>query len=129
MSQQKQKGSVLEQGLLSAMQAIDNQIARAMERNPAERETHGVQKWEPINNKVEQVCVFLMNALGDDEIKLDSLLVLYQSLSKSLLMVVEDLGEEGLGKMRSSYCLSALENITVDVERAKKMLKGTTDLM
>jgi len=45
MTKKKPKAPPLEQGLLTAMKAIDNQIAREMQRSPAEREAPGMQKW------------------------------------------------------------------------------------
>ncbi|MFN8389054.1 MAG: hypothetical protein U0136_02040 [Bdellovibrionota bacterium] len=129
MTKKEAKIPPLEEGLLRAMQALDNQIARAMERTPAEREAHGVQKWEPITERIERVCVFLMNALGDDEVKLDSLVILSQAFAKALTLVTDDLGEEGLGKLRTAYCLNAFEQIAADAERGRAALKHDAELM
>jgi hypothetical protein len=106
----------LEQGLLQAMKAIDNQVARAMQRSPAAREVHGVQKWEPYNTRVESVTAFLLEELGDTSITLDSLLVFSQAFTKALQLVVSDLGREGLGEMRASYCLDAMEKVERDAQ-------------
>lgn len=129
MSEKKEPRSKLEAGLITAMQALDNQIARAIGRTPEEREIHGVQKWEPMSDRVEQICVLLIDALGDQEIGLDSVVVLAQALSKALFMIVDDLEGQDLGKLRTAYCLSALENILNDSERAQKLLKGDAGLM
>jgi hypothetical protein len=129
MAKNEEKLPPLEEGLQMAMRALDNQIARAMERTPAEREVHGVQKWEPLSQRVERVCVYVMNALGDKDIQLDSLLVLAQAFPKALALLVDDLGEEGLGKLRTAYCLSALEQIALDAERGRSLLKGQIELM
>jgi hypothetical protein len=124
----KEKGPLLESGLLQAMQAIDGQIAREMQRSPGEVERGGTLKWEPFNKRVEGVSSFLMNALGDREIELDSLLVLSQALVKSLYLVVEDLQREGLGKVRASYCLSAAEGIEKDARRTVEVLRDRREL-
>ena len=61
----KQKPPKLEQHLLQAMRVIDNRVARQMQRTPAEREVHGVQKWEPYRIVVEDICALLLNEIGD----------------------------------------------------------------
>ena len=43
-------------------------------------------------------------------------------------MYVDDLGVEGLGKVRTAYCLQALENISRDVSRGEQALKGDSNL-
>ena len=122
MSKNPEKAPPLEQGLITAMQAIDNQIAREMLRSPSELDEHGVQKWEPFMKRIESVSVLVLNALGEQEIQLDSILVLAQALSKSLQLVIEDLGQEGLGNVRTDYCLSALDKISKDMHRALQFL-------
>lgn len=106
----------LEEGLAQALKAIDNQIARAMQRSPAQRELHGVQKWEPYAERVEKIATFLLQEVGDGSIELDSLLVCAQAFAKALQLLCSDLGEEGLGKIRSAYCLDAMEKITRDAQ-------------
>jgi hypothetical protein len=107
----------LEDGLLQAMKAIDNQIARAMQRTPSERETLGVQKWEPYDSRVESVAAFVLQELGDAEVSLDSLLVLAQAFTKALYLVCDDLGTEGLGEVRVRYCLEAMHKISRDSQK------------
>lgn len=124
----KAKLPPLEGGLLTALKAIDNQVARAMQRSPEEKEEQGVQKWEPYNTRVENITALLLNALGDGDIELDGLLVLSQATSKTLNMLVGDLGEAGLGKMRSSYCREALKNIGDDISRAVDELQDTRSI-
>ena len=96
------------------MKALDNQIAREMQRSPEEREKHGVQKWEPFQNRIEIVTPLILNSLGEGEVNLDSLIVLSQSFVKALRMMVDDLGEEGLGKVRFQYAVRALSAIQID---------------
>ena len=115
-------GSKLEQGLSQAMKAIDNQIARAMQRTPAEREVQGVQKWEPYETRVENITAFLLEQLGGQEISLDSILVLAQAFTKSLRIVTDDLGGEGLGEVRSAYCFDAMKKIERDAHQALQEL-------
>ena len=112
-----QKYTKLEEGLLQCMRALDKQVSRELQRTPTELETKGTRKWEPLENRVETVAAFLVQSLGEQAIELDSILIMAQALSKTLCLVVEDLGEKGLGKVRTEYCLSAGENIKRDSER------------
>lgn len=113
----------LEAGLLRALSAIDNQVAREMQRSPEELEKHGVQKWEPYNKRVELITSLLLNSLGDNSIKLDSILVLSKALSKTLSYAVSDLGPSGLGKVRTSYCLDAADEIARDLREIEGRLR------
>ena len=99
----------LEQGILELMQALDSQVARALERTPAEREIHGVQKWEPLGEKVEQVSAFVLESFAGRAITLDALLICAEAFGKSLRLIVDELGSEGLGQIRTRYCEQALE--------------------
>jgi hypothetical protein len=120
--------SPLEEGLLRAMTAIDKQVAREMQRTPSELEVHGVQKWEPYQKRIEFISSFILNSLGDEQAQLDSVLVLSQAFTKSLTLLVADLGVEGLGKLRSDYALAAAESISKDTFKIGQMLKGTEQL-
>ncbi len=113
----------LESGLLQAMQALDNQIARAMERSPSELEVSGVQKWKPYAERVEAVSTFLLESFGGEEINLDSLLVLSQVFPKVISILSDELGREGLGELRSSYVLSVLEGLEREAGRAIRNFK------
>lgn len=112
-----------EEGLLQAMKAIDNQVARALQRTPAEREALGVQKWEPYESRVEHTAAFILNELGDAAVSLDSILVLSQAFTKALRLAAEELGAEGLGSMRTAYCIDAMEKIDRDAGRALSELR------
>jgi hypothetical protein len=112
----KENFGKLEEGLLQAMKAIDNQVARAMQRSPAEREMHGVQKWEPYASRVEGISAFLLQEIGDTNVGLDSLLVCAQAFTKVLQLVCDDLGREGLGTLRASYCLDAMGKVRRDAQ-------------
>jgi hypothetical protein len=118
------KPGKLEEGLLQAMHAIDNQVARAMQRSPAEREAQGVQKWEPYDTRIEHVAAYVLNELGDNTVALDSVLVLAQAFTKALRLAVEDLGTEGLGTVRTSYCIDTMERILRDADRALSELQS-----
>jgi hypothetical protein len=113
-----------EEGLLQAMKAIDNQIARALQRTPAERELQGVQKWEPYESRIEHVTAFLLNQLGDSEVSFDSLIVFAQAFTKALRFAAEDLGTEGLGAMRTDYCRDAMQKIERDASKALSEMCG-----
>lgn len=114
----REKLPPLEEGLLTALQAIDNQIAREVgTRSPEEREELGIQKWEPLVSRIERICGFVLDRFGENELDLDGIIVLSQAMTKTLQLLFEELGEEGLGKMRYSYCRSALEEIEKSVAR------------
>ena len=129
MTKEEQKIPPLEQAIQDAMQALDTQIAREMQRTPQERSEHGVQKWEPISRRVERVTAWVLNCLGEGEVELDSLLVLSQAMAKALRMASEDLGEKGLGKVRTGYCLGAFEAIAKDAENGLAILRSERELM
>jgi len=118
----------LEEGLLRAMQALDKQVAREMQRTPAQREIKGILKDEPYDKRVENVTSFLLNSLGDEAITLDSLIILSRTLVKTLYLVVDDLGLEGLGNVRAGYCRTALDAISQDVHRGLTVLRGGADI-
>lgn len=117
MTKDKLKGLPFEESLLGALKSIDNQIARQMQRTPAEREESGVQKWTPLTEKIEQTATVVLDGFADGHIQLDSLIVLAQSLVKSLYLIVEDVGAEDLGDLRSAYCQDALEKIERDARQ------------
>ena len=114
--------------LIRAMRAIDNQIAREMQRSPAELEQHGVQKWEPIEKRAELTVSAVLDSLGGNEIELESVLVLSQALAKVILLVTEDLGSDGLGKVRSEYTREAIRKIARDMQRAGENLQAEQTL-
>ena len=123
MSKQRIESEPLELGLRQALQALDNQIAREMQRSPADRETHGVLKWEPIESRIERVSAYLLSIFGE-EIQLDSLMVLAQALVKTLALVVEDCGAEGLGEVRSRYIERAAEAVIRDATMMRSSATG-----
>src|SRR5687768_4499926 len=109
-----EKGEPLQAGLLRCMAAIDNQIARRMQRTPAEREAEGLRKWVPYNEKVEEISALLVGWLAEGKVEFDSLIVLSRALAKTLYIMVDELGEGDLGRVRSEACLSALEHMERD---------------
>ena len=117
-----EKLTPLDEGLLRALRAIDTQVAREMQRTPAELEKLGVQKWEPFNKRIENIAAFLIDNISEQNVQLDSLLVLSQALVKVLKIFSEDLGEEGLGKMRVAYVRWALENLARDAYEGQRAL-------
>ena len=128
MTTKKIKTPPLKEGLITAMQALDVQVARDLQRTPAQEEVLGVQKWEPYQKRIEDVATLLIDCVGDRTITLDPLLILSQAFSKALQILACDLGQDGLGKMRSDYCTAAFENLASDSARALSLLKEEKDL-
>jgi len=124
MKEDREKLPVLEESLLEALKALDNQIAREMQRDAKSRDTHGAQKWEPYQTRIERLCSFLLNSLGEQTIDLDGVIVLAQTFSKTLSLVSADLGDEGLGKVRSEYMKNTFDNIERDAESGRRSLSG-----
>lgn len=122
--QGEEKLTPLEQGLLTALRSIDRQISREMQRTPSEKETQGVQKWEPYQKRIENICAFVINNLGDQDIGLDSVLVMAQAMAKSLQLIVEELAEEGLGKIRVDYCRAAFRGIQDSCRKGELVFQG-----
>lgn len=116
--------SKLEGALLTTLKSLDNQMAREMQRSPEQLEKLGVQKWEPISKRVELITGFLLDRIGDDDIKIESLLVLLQSLSKTLYLLSDELQSDGLGKIRAEYILDTSQKVSYDVKRIVEIVKG-----
>lgn len=123
-----EKLSPLEEGLLRALRAIDNQIAREMQRTPAELEKLGVQKWEPFNKRIENISAFLIDSISEQSMQLESLIVAAQAFVKVMKIFSEDLGEDGLGKMRSAYMRWAMENLSRDSYESLRALGAEGEL-
>jgi len=127
-------GEPLFDGVHRSLRAVDSQIAREMQRTPAEREVHGVTKWSPMSKRVELLSAFFLDhigdpALSDDAFSFEALLVMAQSTVKALSLIVQDLGEVNLGDLRSTYARDALNTMQFDVERAlSEILQGGKDL-
>jgi hypothetical protein len=119
----------LQEGLLSAMQALDAQVAREMQRSPKDQDLHGVQKWEPFQRRIEDLTTFILDCFGDQKVDLDGLLILSQSFAKSLQLLIADLGQDGLGKIRTQYCQTAMENISADATKSLHTLREERQLM
>lgn len=117
------KQTPLEQGIIGAMQALDRQLARDLQRSPAETERHGVTKWAPIETRVEKVAVIVLDAIGDQQTGVEALLVMAQAMTKALQIVIDDLGQDGLGKMRTGYSLDAMEKIERYASQASQLLR------
>jgi hypothetical protein len=120
----------LQEGLLIAMRALDNQINKAVERRtPAEREVHGVEKWQPLNDRVELVASVLLEAFADGDAGLDALLVLAQAAPKALSMVIDELGLPALGDARANYCRQAMAGIADDARRSMERISTESTVM
>jgi hypothetical protein len=110
------------------LELIDSQIAREMQRTPAERSLHGVQKWQPIATRVERVASHVIEEFSAGNVKLDSLIVAMESFARILRILVEELGEGGIGKVRAGYCRESFKNIDRDIILALEALGGKREL-
>jgi len=128
MGKKVKKTSVppLEAHLIGALRTIDKQIARSMQRD---ENVHSVQKWGPLDERIELICSLLLERCGKQEVQLDSLVVLSQALVKSLRLLVEELDREGLGEVRTHYCKETFEKISDDSRKALDILSDQTILM
>lgn len=116
--------SKLEESLLTSLRSLDSQVARELQRTPEEETKHGVQKWEPITKRVELLSGFLLDRVGDNDINLESILILLQTLSKTLYILTDDLEVSGLGKVRSEYVTDTAKKVEYDCKRIIEMLRG-----
>jgi hypothetical protein len=124
MSKKKsKKEDPLEQSLLRVMSLINNQIAREMQRTPAELDKEGVKKWEPYTKRVELVTSLILTLIGEQALELDSLLVLARSVAKALYLLTDELGTDSLGTVRTAYFAGAAREIEDDMRK----LLGITD--
>ncbi len=119
----KKRTSPLEDGFIVALRAIDNQIAREMQRSPEDLESHGVRKWEPHSKRVETVTALLLNAVGQRQVDLDSLIVSSQAFVKALRLFAEELDGEGLGHVRAEYVKEAFQRISDDAFKGVDLLR------
>lgn len=122
------KRPILEESLLTALKAVDNQIKRAMERSPSEREVHGVQKWKPIEDRVESVCEIIISEYGENH-DLDSLIVFSRAFVKSLVILCEELGLESFGEIRGAYVKDAIAKIEDELRKLSVILRVNDDLL
>jgi hypothetical protein len=119
----------LEDGLLRALRAIDNQILREIQRDAKGREAHGVGKDDAIERRVELLSTWLLDCFGEDAAKLESLLVLSRAFTKSVSLIAQDLGRDGLGAVRARYCLQTFEDLERDVRLGEEGLgEGSREL-
>ena len=121
-------GSKVEQGFFQALIALDNQVAREMQRDPAKVAEQGVQKWEPIEKRVEAITELLLDGIDQGKIQLDSILIASQAFAHALTMLCDELGNDGLGELRSEYCRAAFEKILRHAEQGGRGLRAQRDL-
>ena len=117
-----QKLPLLDESLIRALELIDSQIARAMERTPAEREVSGVQKWKPFEERIERLSGLLLDNFGE-RVQLDSVVVLSQVMVKVLSILCQEMGSDGLGDVRGQYVQEALKLLEIEVERSIAVFK------
>lgn len=122
MTKGNKTGIGLEAALLRVVQLLDTQVAREMQRAPVEREQGGVQKWEPYRRRGERISSLLLEGITTRELELDGLLILSEAIPRCLRILAEELGEEGLGKMRSSYIREVFVNLEREVYLGQRAL-------
>lgn len=112
----------LEAALMRVVQLLDTQVAREMQRTPIEREQRGVQKWEPYRSRGEKVSSLLLEGITEGELQLDGLLILSEAIPRCLRILAEELGEDGLGKIRSSYVKEVFVNLEREIHLGQRAL-------
>jgi hypothetical protein len=129
MKKNEKETTPLEDGLLRALRALDNQILRETQRDAIGRAEHGVGKDDAIEKRVEQLSTWFLDSLGEADISLEALLVLSRASTKALSLLARDLGSDGLGAIRTRYCLQSLEDLERDLRLAEEGLgQGAHDL-
>ena len=124
------KEEPLSEGLKRALQALDHQVSRDVNtRGPEEVAEKHFEKWEAIDERIERVSSEVLQWVGENEIRLDSMLIMSQALVKALSLAVMELEREGLGKTQTAYCVAAFESMTEDVRRALATLHDEATLM
>ncbi len=127
MNKQKKTGP-LEDGVSKILRSLANQIARELQRSPEERRGKGYGKSEPYAKRVEQLTALLIEETAENENGLDGLLVLSQASIKALHIFCDELGEDGLGKVRSAASRDAVDAVLRDAELLKDSLTSTRAL-
>ncbi|MGA1192174.1 MAG: hypothetical protein ACO3XO_07830 [Bdellovibrionota bacterium] len=112
----------LEAALMRVVQLLDTQVAREMQRTPIEREQRGVQKWEPYRSRGERISSLLLEGITEGELQLDGLLILSEAIPRCLRILAEELGEDGLGKIRSSYVKEVFVNLEREIHLGQRAL-------
>jgi hypothetical protein len=129
MTKTQPKLPPLQESILTTMHALDQQIAREMQRTPEELEAHGVQKWEPYQKRIEALTTLILEQVGENRFSLDPLLVLVQTFSKAMQLLITEIGAEGLGKVRAEYCTTALSQVLRDCEKGLSTLREGATVM
>lgn len=122
MTKGNKTGIGLELALMRVVQLLDTQVAREMQRAPVEREQSGVQKWEPYRRRGERISSLLLEGITEGELELDGLLILSEAIPRCLRILAEELGEDGLGKVRSSYVRELFVNLEREVHLGQTAL-------
>ena len=110
--------------LLQLCNAIDQQVARELQRDPVERQEHGVSKQEPYRKRREMLSLSLLEAFSTGAVNIDGMLVVTESLAKTLEVITEELGSEGLGKYRSSDLLKVSRETSLVFEKISDQISG-----
>jgi hypothetical protein len=123
-----QKLPLLDESLIRALELIDSQIARAMERTPEQREKAGVQKWKPLEERIERLSTLILDNFGE-KVQLDSILVMSQVMVKVLGLLCQEMGQEGLGELRSLYVQESLKILEIEIERSIAVFKDEKPML
>lgn len=118
----------LEAGILTALKALENQIARELQRTPSETELQGVTKWEPYSKRVEKVTGFVLDLIESKSVDLDGIFVMAQAFSKALAMVATDVGPSDLGEVRSDHMRAAGQALDHDAQTILNAINTTQQL-
>ncbi|MCI5065295.1 hypothetical protein MRY87_06190 [bacterium] len=127
MGTKKRSKISLEEALCRFLSQLDSQVARDMQRSPEREELEGVQKWEPYRKRVERVTALVLEGFGEAEVNLDSLLISAEAFMRALRILTEELGEDGLGTVRSGYVREICKAVERDLLLTKETLIGCGD--
>jgi hypothetical protein len=123
----KSKQPPLESGLMQAMTALDKQITREISsRDPQRTQTRGASARPAQEERAEQVTTFVIDLFASHTVRLDSILVLSEALTHSLQLISEELGQEGLGEVRSAYVTTVAKRLE---QFSRRMQQNTAEGM
>ena len=107
--------------LIEVLSSLEKQIARAANRKTElEVAESGFGKENIHSDKIERITGSIITSFEDNEIGLDSVLVLTQALLKSLRFISEDLNNEDLGEVRTELINTTINAVDRDLQLLKK---------
>jgi hypothetical protein len=117
-----------DEALLRALACLQSQLERELQRNPAERDVLGVSKWEPITKRIEDTAGLLLDGFAEERVFIEPLLILSHALVKAINVIVQELGPEGLGKVRTDYILKVFNLVSTECNLIIERLKSEVAL-